>query len=57
MEIEKKPEPNFVILDNPSRIVEKQEQLISFVVENQRYEVVQPQRHKGIVFLKDTQPD
>lgn len=40
MEIEQPAVQNFVVLGNPSRVTEKQEQVIDFEVPNQRYSVV-----------------
>jgi len=61
MEVEepkKEEEPSFVILSNPSRVLDKQRKFITYI-EN-RYTPVIKERKNGIVFLIDSkkgQPD
>ncbi len=45
------------ILDNPSRVLMNQMNLIDFNTENQRYQVVCPHRKMGIVFIRDTRKE
>jgi len=61
MEIEaeaekKKEEPNFKILSNPSRVLPKQQDFISYLDDN-RYVPLLKTRKRGIVFIKDTKSE
>jgi len=60
MEIEgeekKKEEPSFKILNNPARVLPKQQDFIQFLDDN-RYIPLLKQRKRGIVFIKDSKPD
>jgi len=60
MEVEKedekkKEEPDYQILNNPARVLERQRKHIQYI--NNRYSPIIPERNNGIIFLKDSQPD